>query len=154
MGPESVPPPVNPIPAVPPLDPQAIRDGEHLNLLAVFHFIAAGLSLLGLGFLGIHFVIFNAVLGHHHFGGGFPARDQFPFAVFSIFYGLFGFWIVAAGVLNLLSGCFLLRRRHRIFSIVVAAFNCLQVPFGTVLGVFTIVVLTRDSVRRNYLRPL
>jgi len=145
---------VNPIPAVPPLDPQAIRDGEHLNLLAVFHFIAAGLALLGLGFLGIHFVIFNAVFMHHDFGGGFPGRGHFPFAVFSILYVVCGFWIVTAGVLNLLSGCFLLRRRHRIYSIVVAAFNCLHVPFGTVLGVFTIVVLTRDSVRRNYLRPL
>jgi hypothetical protein len=154
MGPESDPPSLSPVSAAPLLDAQAIRDGEHLNLLAVFHFISAGLALLALGFIGLHFLIFNAVFSHHHFGGGFSANQDFPVAVLWVLYGGFGFWIASAGVLNLLSGCFLLRRRHRIFSIVVAAFNCLQVPFGTVLGVFTIVVLTRDSVRRDFLRPL
>jgi hypothetical protein len=31
-----------------------------------------------------------------------------------------------------------------------AGFACLFMPFGTLLGVFTIIVLQRDSVRRLY----
>ena len=55
-----------------------------------------------------------------------------------------------AAIGNLLSGLYLRARKYRMFSIIVAALNCLQIPFGTVLGVFTIVVLVRESVRELY----
>jgi hypothetical protein len=32
----------------------------------------------------------------------------------------------------------------------VAGLNCIQIPLGTALGVFTIMVLTRDSVEAVY----
>lgn len=35
-------------------------------------------------------------------------------------------------------------------TLIVSGLNCLQIPFGTVLGVFTLVVLLRDSVREAY----
>jgi hypothetical protein len=41
-------------------------------------------------------------------------------------------------------------RKNRTFSFVVACVNCIHVPLGTVLGVFTIVVLSRESVKRLY----
>jgi hypothetical protein len=36
------------------------------------------------------------------------------------------------------------------FSLVVTGITCLSFPFGTALGVFTIIVLTRGSVRQLY----
>jgi hypothetical protein len=36
--------------------------------------------------------------------------------------------------------------------LIIAVLNCLQIPFGTALGVFTIIVLSRDSVRELYSR--
>jgi hypothetical protein len=39
------------------------------------------------------------------------------------------------------------RRTSRTFCFVVACLMCVCVPLGTVLGVFTLVVLSRDSVR-------
>jgi len=53
-------------------------------------------------------------------------------------------------LLNVLSAVFLWQRRRRVFSFVVGGLNCLQIPFGTALGVFTIIVLSRDSVRELY----
>jgi hypothetical protein len=35
-----------------------------------------------------------------------------------------------------------------------AGIACVFMPFGTVLGVFTIIVLMRDSVRRLFGRPV
>lgn len=35
-------------------------------------------------------------------------------------------------------------------SLVVSGINCLQIPFGTVLGIFTIIVLMRPSVQSGY----
>ena len=34
---------------------------------------------------------------------------------------------------------------------VIAGINCLHIPLGTLLGVFTLVVLGRESVRKLYL---
>jgi hypothetical protein len=70
--------------------------------------------------------------------------------VFVWFYFFMGALFMTVFILNLLSGYFLRQRTHRTFSIVVGALDCLQVPFGTILGVFTIIVLVRDSVRKLY----
>ncbi|MDB6020061.1 MAG: hypothetical protein JWR19_4550 [Pedosphaera sp.] len=70
--------------------------------------------------------------------------------IFIWFYIFMGTLFASAGALNLLSGLFLRQRRHRTFSIVVGALNCLQIPFGTALGVFTLIVLSRNSVRAAY----
>jgi len=72
------------------------------------------------------------------------------FAAFRWFYVVSAVWFLGSGVLNLMAGFFIRARRHRMFSLVVAATNCLHMPIGTALGVFTIVVLTRDSVRQAY----
>ncbi len=61
-----------------------------------------------------------------------------------------GVVLFAGLVLNVLSGLFLWQRRHRVYSIVTAGLDCLQIPFGTALGVFTLLVLSRDSVRQLY----
>jgi hypothetical protein len=66
------------------------------------------------------------------------------------FYAIFGGWYVASGILNVISGMFLLGRKNRTFSLIVAGLNCVHIPLGTILGVFTIIVLIRDSVRSLY----
>jgi hypothetical protein len=72
------------------------------------------------------------------------------FAIFKWAYLVFGCWFLSSVILNLLSGLFILRRKYRYFSLVVAAINCLHIPLGTVLGVFTIIVLIRQSVVELY----
>jgi len=71
-------------------------------------------------------------------------------AIFKWFYLVFAAWFVASGVLNLLSAFFIRARRYRTFSFIVSGINCLHTPLGTALGVFTIIVLIRDSVRELY----
>ena len=69
-----------------------------------------------------------------------------------IIYVFVGFSIVVGTVLNILAAMFLRQRKHRMFTMVVAGLICLQFPFGTILGVFTFVVLMRESVRESYER--
>jgi hypothetical protein len=61
-----------------------------------------------------------------------------------------GVLLLVCLVLNVLSGIFLLQKRNRLFSFIIGGLNCLQIPFGTALGVFTILVLSRDGVRQLY----
>ena len=127
---------------------QRRTDAEHLKLLSIFHFIGAGLAFIGILFTLGHYAIFsNPKMWHGQTQG--PPSVEF-FAAFKWIYVVFGVWFLGSGVLNLIVGFFIRARTHRIFSLVVAAINCLHTPMGTALGVFTIIVLTRDSVRQAY----
>jgi len=57
-------------------------------------------------------------------------------------------WSLAAAVV--LAGKSLARHKHYTFCLVVAALECSFLPFGTVLGVFTIIVLVRPSVKQLF----
>jgi hypothetical protein len=132
-------------------DYQRIKDEEHLKMLSIFHFVLAGLALIGLGFLLLHFLVMHAVFANPDIWKNQknpPPRETMEMlrSFMGIFYVFFGLMISTVGVLNLFCALFLRQRKHRTFSFVVAGVNCLQIPFGTVLGVFTIVVLSRQSV--------
>ena len=49
-----------------------------------------------------------------------------------------------------LAGRFISQRRSYTFCLVMAAVQCTFIPFGTVLGVFTIVALQKPSVRQLF----
>jgi hypothetical protein len=131
---------------------QRKSDADHLQLLAIFHFVFAGLAFVGLGFLCLHHAVVRHFLGHPEFWRnqqGGPPPEQI-LAWLNWFYLGFGVLFVTGGLLNVISGLCLRRRAGRLFSLVIAGLNCIQIPFGTALGVFTIIVLLRDSVREAY----
>lgn len=64
-------------------------------------------------------------------------------------------WILFAlvelhGVLNFISAANIQKRKGRTFSQVVAALNCLNIPFGLALGIYTFVVLGDREVQGLY----
>jgi len=79
-----------------------------------------------------------------------PMPPEQIFAMMEWFYLAGAVWFVAAAILNVISGIGLRARKGRTFSLVVAGINCLHLPLGTVLGVFAIIVLIRESVRELY----
>lgn len=127
-------------------------DADHLKLLWIFHLVAAGLALLGILFLVAHYAVLHTVftnpkMWENQKQGPPPAEF---FAMFKWFYLVFAVWFLGSSVLNVVSGLCIRGRKHRTFSLIVAGINCLHIPLGTVLGVFTIIVLMRDSVRELY----
>ena len=149
-APPAVPPtPQGPIP--PPCFVPVNADLEHLRLLRMFHFIAGGI----LGFFSC-FALIYIVLGiffinsPHLFdsrGNGPPPFMGWMFVMIGAMALLMG-WTIAT--LMFLGGKYLGRRTHYTFCFVVAAVSCLFSPIGTVLGVFTIVVLSRQSVKQLF----
>jgi hypothetical protein len=128
------------------------RDEEHLRLLSIFHYIAGGF-LAFFGCFAIIYIVLGAVIASGKLpNNGQPAPTAFGLIFVAV--GVFGMlfaWGLATCLF--LSGRFMSRRRHLTFSIVVAAISCLQIPFGTVLGVFTLIVLSRQSVKAIYAGP-
>jgi hypothetical protein len=122
------------------------QDVEHLRILSIFHYVFAAMALLGLVFIGVHYVILNSLMANHK-GQGPPPEFM---TIFRLGYVVFSGVTLIGGILNFVSASNLRQRHNRTLSLIVAGLNCLQVPFGTVLGVLTIIVLTRDSVRDVY----
>jgi hypothetical protein len=146
---------MNPPPPFPVESADARRrtDDEHLRLLSLFHFIGAGFGLLGLGFIALHYTIMSHVFNNPEMWKNAKNATPPPREIFNILiwvYVIVGVWFVVSALLNVLSGLFLRQRQHRMFSLVVGGLNCLHIPIGTALGAFTIIVLSRDSVRDSY----
>jgi hypothetical protein len=116
----------------------------------ILHYIWAGFQALG-GLMGLAFVGMGTYLSlSPQILGANTAPPPWFGAVFA---GVGMFVLVtveALAVLSFLTGRFLSRRQHHTFCIVISAINCLTVPFGTALGVYTIVVLLRPSVKQLF----
>ena len=127
------------------------RDTNHLDLLAMFHYIGGGITLLFACFPLIYLVLgilwINGKMAGPAGQPGPPPEMGWMFIAFGVLFPLIG-W--AMGILVIYSGRCMKARRHWMFSLVMGGIMCLSVPFGTVLGVFTFIVLLRDSVKRLY----
>ncbi len=126
------------------------QDTEHLKLLSVFHYVLGGLlgccACFPIIYLILGIVILTSPQSFQQ-----PKSDNFPATLFGVMFTvipaamiLLG-WAVAICVL--VAGRCLARRVHYTFCLVVAAIACIFMPLGTVLGVLTIIVLMRPSVK-------
>lgn len=126
------------------------QDEEHLRLLSIFHYVVGGLTALGGCFPFIHITI-GLMIVTGKFEG--PGHDDAP-AVFGWLFVIIGLFIVAMmwtlATVMFLAGRRLSQRRSHLFCTIVAAVSCLLFPFGTVLGVFTLIVLSRPSVKQLF----
>jgi hypothetical protein len=124
------------------------QDEEHLRLLSIFHYVVAGLAALIACFPILHLIVgLVFIFASNHLpanGNPPPAFIGWIFVIFAATFILLG-WTMAALILT--TGRFLARRKHYQFCLVMAGVECLFMPFGTVLGVFTILVLVRESVK-------
>ncbi|WP_395749915.1 hypothetical protein [Prosthecobacter sp.] len=133
------------------------KDAEHLRTLAICHYVNGGLSIVGIAFLFFHYSMMNMFFGNaqlwEHSKSPPPFNPQEFLKFFVWFYLIFGGLLVISGIFNLVSGRFLQRRVHRTFCMVIAGLNCLHMPLGTLLGIFTLLALTKDSVIPLFDRP-
>lgn len=128
------------------------QNSEHLRLLSTCHHVVAGLAALFACVPLIH-VALGIALATGAFEPG-SAGAEAPPKVLGIFFAAFGALLVLAGWLfaGLLAyaGLSLRQRRRYLFCLVMAALACVFFPFGTVLGVFTVIVLARPGVRELF----
>ncbi len=131
-------------------------DVEHLRLLSVFHYIVAAFQGLFASFPILHFLmgafmVFGPLQPASRGGDRFaPALVGGFFMAFAGVWMLFG-WTVAVCIV--LAGRNLARHRRHTFCFVVAAVEAAMcMPLGTILGVFTILVLIRPQVKAVFER--
>lgn len=120
------------------------RDLEHLKLLSIFHYVLGGMTALFSCMPIIHLLIGLAIVTNQLRPVDPEAQAiGWIFISLAIFFILTG-WTFAIGLM--FAGRFLSQKKHYTYCFIIAIISCLFMPFGTILGVFTIVVLVRDSV--------
>jgi hypothetical protein len=121
-------------------------DRDHLRLLATFHYVLAGL-LAAFGCLPSVYLILGIVM----LSGAFDRQpNPPPPAVGAIFTGIGGVGVLLAwtlaGLVAVAGRSLATYRRYR-FCLVIAGLECLWMPLGTILGVFTLIVLLRPGAK-------
>ncbi len=82
--------------------------------------------------------------------------EEFPRGIGLLFAGLGGVFVLigwTVGGLTIYAGRCLHQRKHRTLTMIMAGLNCLQIPFGTALGIATFLVLQRPTVEALYRQP-
>jgi len=125
-------------------------DIKDLKLLSIFHYVAGGILIFFSLAQLIHVIVIIHVMDFSTIESSqqlFPPDFKYYFAVA----GVVGFILgKAIAIATILSGRFIKLHKRYWFSFVIACFLCLITPFGTILGVFTLIVLCRQSVKELY----
>jgi len=144
------------------------EDAEHLSALSIGHFILAGVALLG----GVPMLIYGVAgaklmdefgsdlsmaLGDIPGNVGVDPLGGSPDAMLQDLTTLLTTMIAAVVLLSLVSaihlavvGVKIRQRQWWTFCYLTGWGECLMFPFGTILGIFTIIVLSRPSVKRLF----
>ena len=128
------------------------QDEDYLKLLSIFHYVAGGLT----GFFScipiVHLLIGIVMLVAGV--AGTPDNERLPFLIVGFVFTLVAGLAILCGwtlaICMIISGRRLARRIHYKFCFVIACISCAFMPFGTVLGVFTIIVLVRPTVKELF----
>lgn len=112
---------------------------QHLTVVGILHIAWSALMLLTAVFVAVLLVVLGVV-----------SDDAEAMKVLSVVAGLIGFYLFVTCLPGLIGGIGILRGSGwaRILLLVVAVINLVNVPFGTMLGVYTLWVLTHEETRR------
>jgi hypothetical protein len=125
---------------VPPIMPIILeeKDASHLRSLGICAYVYAGLECL----MGLVAILYMGI-------GLWIALEQNEPSGW-IFFGvglLLGLWIIAMTVLTILSARWMGQGKRWTFCLVISCIHCISFPFGLALGIFSIIVLVRPSVK-------
>lgn len=127
------------------------EDEQHLDLLAIFHYVVGGVTAL-FGCFPVIYLLFGLAL----LTGTFPDSPDSQGEEVIIGWVFVGIALVfisigwGTALCIIIAGRKLKRHEGRTFCMVIAGIECMFMPFGTILGVFTLVVLSRESVKELF----
>lgn len=129
----------------------ASQEEQHLKILSIFFYVVGGIAVLFSCFPFIHFFMGLFLMG---LGLGSGTSELLAFAPIGLFFALFAGSIILLGmsfaICLILTGRFLNERSHYMFCLVMAGIACAFAPLGTILGVFTLITLTKPHVKQLF----
>ncbi|NNL77774.1 MAG: hypothetical protein HKO68_15685 [Desulfobacterales bacterium] len=114
---------------------------KHVTVLGVLYIAFSALGILAA------IIVFTAVVG-----GGLISGDSEAMTITAIVGPTIAFFLILVSVPGILGGIGLLKRRDwaRILVLVLGFLGLINIPFGTVLGVYTIWALLKDETVQHF----
>jgi len=124
---------------------------NNLSTLSILHYVYGGLICL----IGAAVLVLLLSLGNLFQSDWFLRNaEEAPPAIVGALMSVIGWsvfvFLEAKGIANIISGTLLAKARGRVFSQIVAGLDCLNIPFGIALGIFTFIELNKDDVKQLY----
>ena len=123
------------------------RNVDNLNLLGVFHYVVAAFAALLALIPMIHLTVGTVLVSVSLFN----LKVLFPLTIVGGVFICIASCLILAGLifatLLCFAGGYLRRRTHYNFCLVAAGISCLLVPYGTILGIFSLIILTKQEVK-------
>lgn len=151
---------------------------DRLRLLSLGYYISGVIGAAFVSFLLLHFFLFlgfsfipesqwNASTAspspaQHASASAMPVPSASPFAktnqgppaiMFRLFAAVIGVIIIGGwtlGALTTYAGHCIKKRKHKVFIYVMAAVNCIWIPYGTLLGIATIILFQWPEVQAEF----
>jgi len=144
-----------------PASPQSFAEYEnkqvqdHLDLLGIFFYVLSGVGAVFSMFPILHLAFGILFLVNPDFlqeGGNGPEDEEA--LLFGILMTVMAGGFILLGLimsfLTFLTGRYMRARRKYTFCLVLSGVICIWVPIGTVLGVFSLINLTKDSAKISF----
>ena len=127
-------------------------NSQNLDLIAIFHYVAAAIiylkGLIALIFIGIGVIAVTAILNEE----GPELEALVPVGIiFFMFPMMFLVISAAIGTAVLIAGRRIAKRTHLTYCQIIAGLECLCFPHGTILGVISLIFLTRDDAKKQFI---
>ena len=114
---------------------------KHVTAVAVLNIAFGALGIL------IAIVVFVAVVG-----GGLISGDAEAMAITAIVGTVVASFLIILSIPEIIGGFGLLKRRPgaRILVLIIAFLDLINIPFGTIIGIYTIWVLLKDETAQLF----
>lgn len=126
------------------------EDIEHLRLLKISHYIFGGIQALFALFPLLHLGFGLLLLSAPNILCTGNQQNCPPMVLGGFFVFIASLFIIIgltmAGIM-ILNGRFLGKHQHHTACLIFSILECLLVPYGTILGAFTLIVLSRPTVK-------
>ncbi len=120
-------------------------DDDLLSVVSIFHFVLGGFQML-FSLIGLIYVAMGILMATEALDStkGNPPPPELGW-IFGGFGVVFVLVFLTIGLLTIKTGTNMRKRKQRTFCIVIDSILCMMVPFGTIVGIFGLVLLTKSE---------
>jgi len=126
------------------------QDSDLLSIVSIFHFVLGGFQMM-ISLAGFVYIVMGVLMAT---GAMDSAKGEAPPPELGwVFVGIgivFVLIFITIGLFTIKTGINMRRRQRRTLCIVIDAILCLMVPFGTIVGIFGLVLLTRPEISDEF----
>jgi len=126
------------------------QNGDMLSVVPIFHFVLGGFQML-FSLIGLVYVAVGAMMasGVMESTKGNPPPPELGW-IFGAFGVVFILVFITIGFLTIRAGINIRLQRKHTFCMVIDSILCLMVPFGTIVGVLGLVLLTKSETAEKF----